>query len=103
MSIAEMDAYLIPTLLAVQQKFSHIIPDTFDVEEEYSVYWSLCCGTTSKALNAQIPKAVINMNNKWRKEIRSKRSTISMSMIQQYADAEVCVPTLVQFSFLLLG
>ena len=64
MSIAEMDAYFIPTLLAVQPKFSHIIPDTFDVAEQYSVYRSLRWGATSEALNAQIPKAFINMNNK---------------------------------------
>ena len=37
MSVAEMDAYFIPTLLAVQRKFSHIIPDTIDVAKEYSV------------------------------------------------------------------
>ena len=41
MSIAEMDAYFIPTLLAVQRNFSHIIPDTFEVVEFYSVYRSL--------------------------------------------------------------
>ena len=101
MSIAEMDAYFIPTLLAVQQKFSHIIPDTFDVAEFYSVYRSLCCGATSEALNARIPEAVINMNNKWRKEMRSNGSTISMPMIQRYTDAQVAIPTLVQFSYLL--
>ena len=63
-SIVQMDAYFIPTLLAVQRNFSHIIPDTFDVVEEYSVYWSLRRGATSEALNTQISKAVINMNNK---------------------------------------
>ena len=64
MSIVEMDAYFIPTLLAVQRKFSHIIPDTFVVAEQYSVYRSLRWGATLEALNAQIPEAVINMNNK---------------------------------------
>ena len=71
MSIAEMDTYFIPTLLAVQRKFSHIIPDTFDVAEFYSVYRSLRRGATSKALNVRIPEAVINMNNKWRKEMQN--------------------------------
>ena len=103
MSIAKMDAYFIPTLLAVQQKFSHIIPDTFDVAEEYSVYRSLRRGATLEALNSAIPEAIINMNNKWRKKMQSKGSTISMPMIQRYADAEVCVPILVQLSFLLPG
>ena len=103
MSIAEMDAYFIPTLLAVQRKFSHIIPDTFDVAEFYSVYRSLRRGATSEALNARIPEAVINMNNKWRKEMRSNGSTISMPMIQRYTDAQVAIPTLVQFSYLLPG
>ena len=46
MSIPEMDTYFIPTSLAVQREISHIIPDTFDVAEEYSVYWSLRCGAT---------------------------------------------------------
>ena len=84
-------------------KISHIIPGTFDVVEEYSVYWSLRQGATLEALNLAIPKTVININNKWEKEMPSKGSTISMPMIQRYADAEVCIPTLVQFSFLLLG
>ena len=110
MSVAKMDTYFILTLLAVQQKFSHIIPDTINVAKEYSVYrslhsvyWSLCSGATSEALNVVIPVAVINMNNKWRKEMRSKGSTISMPRIQWYTDAEVAVPTLVCFSFLLPG
>ena len=103
MSIAEMDAYFIPTLLAVWQKCSHIIPDTFDVTEHYSVYRSLRRGATSEALNVQIPEAVINMNNKWQKEMCSKGSTVSMPMIQRYTDAEVAIPTLVQFLFLLPG
>ena len=60
MSIAEMDAYFIPTLLTVQRKYSHIIPDTFDVAEQYSFYRSLRWGATSEALNAQIPKTSLN-------------------------------------------
>ena len=103
MSIVETVAYFIPTLLAVQRNFSHIILDTFNAAEFYSVYQSLCQGATSEALNVQIPEAVINMNNKWRKEMRSKGSTISMPMIQRYTDASVAIPTLVQFSFLLPG
>ena len=67
------------------------------------MYRSLRRGATLEALNAQIPEALINMNKKWQKEMRSKGSTISMPMIQRYADAEVCVPTLVQLSFLLPG
>ena len=38
MFISKIDAYFIPALLAVQQKFSHIISATIDVLEEYSVY-----------------------------------------------------------------
>ena len=103
MSIAEMDTYFIPTLLAFQRKFSHIIPDAFDVAEHYSVYWSLRRGATLEALHVQIPEAVINMNNKWQKEMRSKGSRISMPMIKRYTDTKVAIPTLVQFSFLLPG
>ena len=95
--IADMDAYFVPTLLAVQRNFSHIIPDTYNVAEFYSVYRSFRQGATSKALNARIPEAVINMNNKWRKKMRSNGSTISMPMLQQYTDASVAIPTLVQF------
>ena len=103
MSIAEMDAYFIPTLLAVQRKLSHIIPDTFNVAEFYSVYRSFRRGATLEALNMRIHEAVINMNNKRQKEMRSNGSTISLPMIQRYTDAEVAIPTLVQFSFLLPG
>ena len=103
MSFAEMDAYFIPTLLAVQRKSSHIILDTLDVAEHYRFYRSLRWGATLEALNPQIPEAVINMNNKWRKAMRSKGSTINMPIIQRYTDAKVAVPILVQFSFLLPG
>ena len=102
-SIADMDAYFIPTLLAVQRNFSHIIPGTHDVAEFYSVYRSLCQGATSDMLNVRIPEAVINLNNKWRKEMRSNSSTISMPMFQRYTDASVAIPTLVQFLYLLPG
>ena len=71
--------------------------------EFYSVYRSLHLGTTLQAWNARIPEAVINMNNKWRKEMRLNGSTISMPMIQRYTDAQVAIPTLVQFSHLLQG
>ena len=67
------------------------------------MYQSLRPGAILEALNLAIAKTVINMNNKWRKEIQSKGSTLSMPMIQQYADAEVCVLTLVKFLFLFLG
>ena len=71
--------------------------------EEYSMYRSLRRGATLETLNSAIPKPVINMNNKWQQVMQSKGSIISMPMIQRYVDAEVCVPTLVQFSFLLPG
>ena len=38
MSIWEMEDYSIPTLLEVQRKFSHIIPNSIDVSGEYSMY-----------------------------------------------------------------
>lgn len=63
--------------------------------EEYSVYGLLCWGLTLEALDPAIPETIINMNNKWQKEMQSKGSTISMPMIQRYIDAEVYVPTLV--------
>ena len=69
------------------------------VAEFYSVYRSLRRGATLETLNVQIPETVINMNNKWRKEMRSNGYTISMPIIQRYTDAGVANPTLVQFLF----
>ena len=74
-----------------------------NVSEAYSVFRSLHWGATLEALNVGIIEPVINMNNKWRKEMRANGMMVSMSMLQSYTDAEVSVPTLIKYSNMLPG
>jgi hypothetical protein len=99
MSIAEMDEYLHVVLLEVQRQFPRILSDTINVQDEFSVYRSLRRGATSEAQNAQIPKEVIEANNRWRKLCRAKGLTPGGSMMERYTDARISVQALTRFSY----
>jgi hypothetical protein len=98
MSIAEMDDYLHDVLLEVQRQFPRVLSDTVNVQEEFSVYRSLRRGATSEAQNAQIPKEVIEANNRWRKMCRAKGLTPGGSMMERYTNSRVSVQALTRFS-----
>ena len=93
-----MDAPLHDLLREVQRKFPNLIPDTVKVEESYSMYRSPRRGATSEAHNQQIPKEVIEANNRWRTYSRVNGLTPGMSMMVRYSDAKASVPTLIRFS-----
>jgi hypothetical protein len=98
MSIAEMDEHLHVVLLEVQRQFPLVLSDTVNVQDEFSVYRSLRRGATSEAQNAQIPKEVIEANNRWRKLCRAKGLTPGGSMMERYTDARISVQSLTRFS-----
>lgn len=95
----EMGNFFHPTLILVQGKYLNVISDSVNIVDKYSIY--RCCGATLEALNKGILKTIINMNNKWRKELRANEITPSMSMLQWCMDAEVTIPTLTQYSSML--
>ena len=69
--------------------------------DEYSVRRSLRRGSTSEAQNAQVPKEVIEANNRWRKHMRSRGVLPSMDMIERYSDAKASIEALVRYSTML--
>ena len=103
MSGAKMDLLFHSLLLEVQRRFARVLPESVDVKKEFSIYRSFCRGSTSEAQNAGMLQQVIEANNQWRKLSRAKGMKPSMSMMEHYSDAKVCVPTLIRFSALLPG
>ena len=101
MSISELDVHFHRILMEVQRTRASVIPDHVKIEEVYSTFRSLRRGATSEAQNVNMSDTVINANNRWRKQMRSKGMKPGMSMMEHYTDANVAAPTLLQFSALL--
>jgi hypothetical protein len=68
------------------------------VEDEYSASRSFKRGATAQARNMDIPRDVIEANNRWRQKERSRGLTPHMSLLERYTDAKASVPLLVKFS-----
>ena len=103
MSGAEMDLLFHTLLLEVKRRFARVLPESVDGKNEFSTYRSFRRGSTSEAQNTGMPQQVIEANNRWRKRSRAKGMKPSMSMMEHYSDAKVCVPSLIKFSALLPG
>jgi hypothetical protein len=99
--VGDLDTVLRPLLLRVQEKHPETIGDDLNVEEEYSARRSFKRGATSQALNKKIPQDVIEANNHWRKDEKSRGSTPHMALLERYTDARAVVPLLVRFSGML--
>jgi hypothetical protein len=97
-SVGDLDHLLHSVLVRVQKIRPEIIGPNVDVAEEYSTSRSMRRGATSEAQNAEIPKEVIEANNRWRKHMRSRGLTPGMSMAERYWDAKASVPSLTRFS-----
>ena len=75
-----------------------ILPETVKVEEEFSARRSFRRGATTTAQNRKLGPEVIEMNNRWRKHLRSRGVLPGMSMMERYTDAKASVEALIQFS-----
>ena len=63
MAVGELDVYFHKVLKEVWQKYLTIIPDSVNMEGDFSTSQSLRQGATSEAQNAGIHEDVINLNN----------------------------------------
>jgi hypothetical protein len=90
-SMGDLDPSFLGILKRVQSRWPSVIPDTVNVEDEYSVFRSLRRGATSHA-------QVIKANNRWRKRSRANGLTPGMSMMERYSDSKATVPALIRFS-----
>ena len=85
-------------LARVQARLPNLIEESAKVEEEYSASHSFKRGATAQARNMEIPKDVIEVNNRWRQKERARGSTPHMSLLERYTDARASAQLLVKFS-----
>lgn len=96
--VGDINLILHPALVRVQARLPDLIGEETKVEEEYSASRSFKRGATAQARNMEIPKDVIEANNRWRQREKSRGSTPHMSLLERYTDARASVPLLVKFS-----
>ena len=71
------------------------------IREDFSINRSFRRGSTAHALNQNIPQAVIEAHNRWRKIERSKGRKPRLGMIEEYSEIAQLVPTRVQYTEML--
>jgi hypothetical protein len=96
--VGDINVLLHPALARVQARLPNLIGEGTKIEEEYSASRSFKRGATAQARNMDIPRDVIEANNRWRQKERSRGSTPHMSLLERYTDAKASVPLLVKFS-----
>ena len=82
----------------IQHRRPDLMADNIKVDEVYSARRSFRRGATTTAQNRKIKTEVIEMNNRWRKHIRSRGVLPGMTMLERYSDAKTAVEALIQFS-----
>ena len=97
-TLGDLDILFRDILRQVQTRFPTILPANVKIDDEYSVRRSLRRGSTSEAQNKQVPKEVIEANNRWRKHMRSRNVVPSMDMVERYSDAKATIMALVRYS-----
>ena len=68
------------------------------VEDEASLLRSIIKGSVAQARNMQIPKDVIDSNNRWRKVERAGARQITVEMIEYYSDVRAMIKALLGYS-----
>jgi hypothetical protein len=96
--VGDINLILHPALARVQARLPNLIGEGSKVDEEYSASRSFKRGATAQARNMDIPRDVIEANNRWRQKERSRGSTPHLSLLERYTDAKASVPLLVKFS-----
>ncbi|KAL7571151.1 hypothetical protein ACA910_014753 [Epithemia clementina (nom. ined.)] len=99
--VSQLDALFHEVLKHLQHQHPNILHSDIKEEEEYSIQQSLRCGTTTEAQNWKIPQLVIEINNQWKKDTRSRGVLPSMSMIEWYSNAKASVEAEIKFSKLM--
>ena len=86
-----------------QIKHTHKLTDSLklnevNIREEFSINRSFRRGSSTTAQVLQIPTDIIELMNRWKKRERSKGRKPKLSMIETYADIELLIPKLIQYS-----
>ena len=96
--VGDINLILHPALARVQARLPNLIGEGTRVEEEYSASRSFKRGATAQARNMDIPRDVIEANNRWRQDEKARGSTPHLTLLERYTDAKASVLLLVKFS-----
>ena len=73
----------------------------FDIREDFSINRSFRRGSSTTAQINKVPSEIIELMNRWKKFERAKGRRAKMSMMETYADIELLLPTMIQYSAML--
>jgi hypothetical protein len=85
-------------IVSVRARKSLLFDPGVNVVEVYSLRRSLRRGSTSEAINKQVPQFIINLNNRWRQFEAAKGRRPGMSMMAHYTEIRLSIPTLWRYS-----
>jgi hypothetical protein len=97
-AMGDLDPFLHGILVRVQERWPRVLPPSIKISNEFSVRHSLHRGSTTEASNRGIPKEVIEANQRWGKQQRSRGVLPGMSMMERYLDAQANIGYLIQYS-----
>ncbi|KAL7565458.1 hypothetical protein ACA910_020841 [Epithemia clementina (nom. ined.)] len=97
-TVSHLDSLFVDILKRLQHRRPDIIGTEVKVNDEYSARRLLQRGATTEAQNRKIPQSVIEINNQWKKHMRSQGVLLSMTMIERYSNATVLVEAIIKFS-----
>jgi len=86
-------------LEVVQGRCPDLFPQDCDVRESYGLNRSLRRGATTLATFLSVPKAVMDMMNRWRSVENARGRLPSLPMREHYADISMLVVTFLLFSY----
>ena len=73
----------------------------FTIREDFSINRSFRRGSSTTAQINNVPSEIIELMNRWKKFERAKGRRAKMSMMETYADIELLLPTMIQYSAML--
>ena len=96
--ITDHDPHYHAYLRRVQMRAPEVLNPKVKVEDEASLLRSIIKGSVAQARNMQIPKDVIDSNNRWRKVERAGARQITVEMIEYYSDVRAMIKALLGYS-----
>jgi hypothetical protein len=97
-AMGDLDLLFHGILGCIQEHWPRVLPVSVKVQDETSVWWSLCRGSMTEASNRGIPREVVEANQHWGKHQRSRGVLPNMNMMERYSDARANVGYLIRYS-----
>lgn len=89
MKLKYLESCILDRIARVQTNYSELISSSINVHDEYGLLRSFRRGSNSEALNRGVSEAVIDRNNRWRKEERAGARKAKFRMRDHYTDVFV--------------